>query len=122
MKPPPELLRSKVSSRRCRFERQISSQGGAEPLWSRSGNAIYYRTPSGGVEVASVTAGETFVLGERRGLMSGTDYLTDISHASYDVWPDGNGFLMVKPIGADARPILVHNWGRALREKLAGAR
>jgi hypothetical protein len=46
------------------------------------------------------------------------DYLDDITHASYDVWPDGSGFLMVKSVGAGARPILVHNWGRAMREKL----
>jgi hypothetical protein len=35
------------------------------------------------------------------------------------VWPDGGGFLMLKPVGADARPVLVHNWGRTLHEKLA---
>jgi hypothetical protein len=50
------------------------------------------------------------------------DYLTDVTHTSYDVWPDGSGFLMVKPIGGDTRPVLVHNWGRELRERLAAAK
>jgi Tol biopolymer transport system component len=99
--------------------RQVSNRGGSEPIWSRSGNAIYYRTPTGGAEVATVTAGATFALGERRMVLDGSEYLNDVTHTSYDVWPDGSGFLMVKPVGADARPILVHNWGRLLRDKLA---
>jgi eukaryotic-like serine/threonine-protein kinase len=98
---------------------QVSNQGGAEPIWARSGNAIFYRTLTGGVESAAVTAGPTFEPGQRRALLPPADYLTDITHASYDVWPDGGGFLMVKPVGADARPVLVHNWGRTLHEKLA---
>ncbi|HTI65435.1 MAG TPA: protein kinase, partial [Gemmatimonadaceae bacterium] len=99
--------------------RQVSNQGGAEPIWSRSGNAIYYRIPNGGVEAATVTAGATFTVGERHGVFGTSDYLNDVTHASYDAWPDGDGFLMVKPVGGDGRPILVHNWGRLLREKLA---
>jgi Tol biopolymer transport system component len=98
---------------------QISNQGGSEPIWARSGNAIVYRTPGGGVESAAVTRGALITLGERRELLPPSDFLNDVTHASYDLWPDGNGFLMVKPAGADARPILVHNWGRSLREKLA---
>ena len=101
---------------------QISNQGGSEPLWARSGNAIFYRTAGGGIESAAVTRRATLLVGERRTLLPPADYLTDVTHTSYDVWPDGNGFLMVKPAGADARPILVHNWGRSLREKLAIAR
>jgi hypothetical protein len=98
---------------------QVSNDGGAEPLWSRSGNTIFYRTLFGGVESVSVKAeGTTLTVGERRLVLQPADYLTDITHASYDVWPDGSGFLMVKPVGADARPMLVTNWGRTLREKL----
>jgi len=101
---------------------QISNQGGSEPVWARSGNTIFYRTVGGGVESAAVTRRATILVGERRTVLSPADYLTDVTHASYDLWPDGNGFLMVKPAGGDARPILVHNWGRSLREKLGAAR
>ena len=97
---------------------QVSNQGGEEPLWARSGNTIFYRTLTGGIESAAVTRGTTFTVGERRSILSPADYLSDVTHASYDVWPDGSGFLMVKPVGAEDRPILVHNWGRVLREKL----
>jgi len=101
---------------------QVSTQGGAEPLWSRAGDVIFYRSPSGGVQSAAVTAGTTFAIRERRDVLPPAGYLNDVTHASYDVWPDGSGFLMVKPVGGDARPILVHNWGRELREKLAAGK
>jgi Tol biopolymer transport system component len=101
---------------------QVSNKGGQEPLWSRSGNTIFYRTLDGGIESAIVTPGTPFVVGERRAVLSASDYLSDVTHASYDIWPDGSGFLMVKPVGGDDRPILVHNWGRALREKLAAGK
>ena len=74
------------------------------------------------LESAAVTPGTPFVVGERRAVLPSADYLNDITHASYDVWPDGSGFLMVKPVGADDRPILVHNWGRGLREKLTASK
>jgi eukaryotic-like serine/threonine-protein kinase len=98
---------------------QVSNNGGQEPLWARSGNTIFYRTPTGGLESAAVTRGATITVGERRVALPPADYMDDITHASYDVWPDGSGFLMVKSVSADDRPILVHNWGRTLREKFA---
>ena len=69
-----------------------------------------------------MTAGATFAVGERHVMLQPADYLSDVMHASYDVWPDGSGFLMVKPAGGDARPILVHNWGRELRDELAAGK
>ena len=76
---------------------------------------MYYRGASGNVIAVSVTTGATFSIGERRAVLSG-DYLTDTSHPNYDVAPDGR-FLMLKRAGAEAQTIVVHNWGRELREK-----
>ncbi|HEV8446573.1 MAG TPA: protein kinase [Gemmatimonadaceae bacterium] len=101
---------------------QVSTQGGAEPLWSRSGTTLFYRSLTGGVESATVVAGTTFEVKERRTVLPPADYLTDISHASYDLWPDGNGFLMVKPTGGETRPTLAYNWGRELRDKLSAGK
>ncbi len=96
---------------------QVSSQGGREPLWARSGRALYYRTPAGIVS-AAVTTGATFSIGERRTVLP-AEYQTGVGHPDYDVFPDGSQFLMLKQAGAASKPILVHNWGRELREKLA---
>jgi len=67
-----------------------------------------------------VTTGGRFSIGKRRTVLTG-NYITDASHASYDVAPDGR-FLMLKRAGADAQMIVVHNWGRELREKTAPKR
>ena len=95
---------------------QVSTQGGGEPVWSHSGKELLYRAPSGITSVA-VTTGTTFALHGRRVILSG-DFAEDITHANYDVAPDGR-LLVVKPSGAGASAVLVHNWGRELREKLA---
>jgi Tol biopolymer transport system component/tRNA A-37 threonylcarbamoyl transferase component Bud32 len=96
---------------------QVSNQGGLEPLWARAGRSIFYRTPNGIVSVA-VTPGADIVIGERRTVLSG-DYINDPTHQNYDVSLDGLRFLLLKPTGGESKAIVVHNWGRELREKLA---
>ncbi len=95
---------------------KASDGGGNEPMWGRSGRTLYYRT-SDGVFSVTVTTGAAFSIGERKLVLPGA-YLTDPSHQNYDVSLDGSQFLVLKQADADAKPLLVHNWGRELREKL----
>jgi Tol biopolymer transport system component len=99
---------------------QVSDLGGAEPLWARSGRALYYRTLDGIVSVA-VTTGASVSIGDRRTVLTG-EYLTDPAHADYDVAQDGSQFLMLKRVGGALKGVIVHNWGRELREKLAAGK
>ena len=96
---------------------QVSNQGGLEPLWARSGRSLFYRTPNGIVSVA-VTASSDFAVGERRTVLSG-EYVSDPTHQDYDVSLDGLRFLLLKPTGGESKAIVVHNWSRELRERLA---
>ncbi|MGI8618333.1 MAG: TolB family protein, partial [Gemmatimonadaceae bacterium] len=96
---------------------QVSDSGGAEPIWGRSGRSLYFRGQVGEVIQVGVTTGSAFSIGERAVVLAG-NYLTDASHANYDVAPDGS-FLMLKRAGAESQTIVVHNWGRELREKTA---
>jgi serine/threonine-protein kinase len=99
---------------------QVSDKGGAEAIWGRDGRSLYYRGPLGEVIRVDVTTGASFSIGARTVMLSG-DYLTDSSHPNWDVAPDGR-FLMLKRAGAEAQTIVVHNWGRELREKTARRR
>jgi Tol biopolymer transport system component len=99
---------------------QVSDNGGTEPIWSRSGNALYYRTTNGELIAVTVTTGAQFSVRGRRNVLTG-DYLMDASHADYDVAPDGR-FLLLKRAGAESQTIVVHNWGRELREKTSPRR
>ena len=99
---------------------QVSDAGGSEPIWGKNGRSLYYRRPAGDVAVADVTTGASFSIGQRRVAVTG-EYLTDSSHPNYDVAPDGR-LLMLKRAGAESRTVVVHNWGRELREKTGGGR
>jgi serine/threonine-protein kinase len=99
---------------------QVSTSGGTEPIWGRSGKALYYRDEVGQITEVVVTTGASFSIGDRRVVASG-DYLTDASHANWDVAPNGK-FLLLKRAGAESQTIVVHNWIRELREKTANRR
>jgi serine/threonine-protein kinase len=99
---------------------QVSDLGGTEPIWGKDGKSLYYRGPVGEVMKVDVTTGASFSIGRRQVMLTG-DYLTDSSHPNWDVAPDGR-FLMLKRAGAEAQTIVVHNWGRELREKTANRR
>ena len=101
---------------------QVSNAGGTEPVWARSGRRIYYRSLTAGVESAEVTDGATFAVTGRRTELGPSDYLTDTTHPSWDLWPDESAFLMVKLAGGEGRPILVSNWVRVLRERIAAGK
>ena len=96
---------------------QVSDVGGTEPIWRRSGRSLYYHGPNGEIVEVGVTTGARFSIGARTVVLTG-DYLTDASHADYDVAPNGR-FLMLKRAGAESQTVVVHNWGRELREKTA---
>ncbi|MEX2283401.1 MAG: protein kinase [Gemmatimonadota bacterium] len=98
----------------------VSDNGGTEPIFSRSGRSLFYKGPLGEIIEVGVTTEGGFSIGQRKVVLTG-DYLPDSSHPNWDVSPDGR-FLMLKRAGAEAQTIVVHNWGRELREKAASRR
>jgi serine/threonine-protein kinase len=98
---------------------QVSDSGGTEPIWGRDGRTLYYRGPVGEVIRVGVTTGADFSIGVRTVVLTG-DYLMDSSHPNWDIADDR--FLMLKRAGAEAQTIVVHNWGREVREKTAARR
>ena len=99
---------------------QVSDDGGTEPIWGKDGRSLYYRGPLGEVVKVAVTTGNEFSIAARAVVLTG-DYLTDSSHPNWDVAPNGD-LLLLKRSGAESQTIVVHNWGRELREKTAPRR
>ena len=101
----------------------VSTAGGTRPLWARSGQELFYVSPTGalmrvGVERGPSWAATTPTLQVKEG------YLMDLrfTHGrAYDIAPDGQRFLMIKQgSGADqaAAPrslIVVLNWTEELK-------
>jgi serine/threonine-protein kinase len=99
---------------------QMSREGGSEPVWSRSGAELFYRSGERSNRMMSVSiAYETpLLVSEPRFLFEGDYGLTvPLSHPNYDVTPDGQRFVMVKnhrPRTTELHVVL--NWFGELEE------
>ena len=99
---------------------QISSDGGNEPLWSANGHDLFYRSGDRMMDVDISTEGE-FVAGKPRQLFEGSYALAGGGYvrANYDVSPDGQRFLMLKPVQHKPAPLtqinVVLNWSDELK-------
>ncbi|HSG63552.1 MAG TPA: hypothetical protein VLD39_01060, partial [Gammaproteobacteria bacterium] len=95
---------------------QVSANGGSEPLWSRDGRELFYRNGTV-LMVVAVETSSTFSAGNPEILFEGR-YFGGVGGApqggrAYDVSPDGQRFLMIKPVGtstAAPRIVIVENW------------
>ena len=101
---------------------QVSTAGGMRPLWARSGQELFYVSPTGalmrvGVERASSWAATTPTLLVKEG------YVTNPGNPgrTYDIAPDGQRFLMIKEGGnsdltaAPPQIIVVQHWTEELK-------
>ena len=101
---------------------QISTEGGTEPVWNPKGGEIFYRSGDKMMAVDVSTQG-TFTAGKPRMLFQGPYMLTQITFPYYDVSPDGQRFLMIKPgvqtsTSSLAQIVVVQNWFEELKQKV----
>ena len=95
----------------------VSTNGGYEPVWSRDGRELFYRSGDA-LMVVAVSTRSDFVAGLPRRLFSGDYEQSDTGTAGYDVSPDGRRFLMIQPAQpqrAVTQFNIVLNWFDALR-------
>jgi Tol biopolymer transport system component len=100
---------------------QISTDGGSEPMWNPNGRELFYRSGNNDEKLMAVdiSTQSGFAPGKPHQLFQG-NYLPDpYARANYDVSPDGQRFLMLKPIGqSEAAPTqidVVLNWTEELK-------
>ena len=78
---------------------QVSQSGGSEPVWSRDGRELFYRSAGGAqpmLVAATVEAGATLRIRSRTELFAISTFEFATPHANYDVFPDGRSFVMVR--------------------------
>ncbi len=96
----------------------VSTNGGSEVAWARSGRELFYRDGVGNMVVATVSAQQnSFEVLDRRILFDATPYLGQDDHRLYDVSADGERFVMIS-LGAAAVAgdlIMVSNFHEVLR-------
>ena len=95
----------------------ISRVPSARSTWSPDGRELFYVTDQGRrLMVVPVEPGPSLHVGEATSLFEG-EYFTSLNLRSYDVSPNGERFLRIKPPGAATtetasvpEAILVKNW------------
>jgi serine/threonine-protein kinase len=109
---------------------QISTEGGRQPAWVRSGRELFYVAPDGslmGVPVETSQAGMNFAYGTPIRLVAGDGYYyawntQNNQGRTYDISPDGNRFLRLKEVQLpDSTPpsiVVVQNWLEELKRRV----
>ncbi len=93
----------------------VSAGGGGEPLWSRDGHQLIYRSGNA-LMGATIATTPTLAVTTREQLLSGP-YATEVYHPNYDVTLDGRNFVMVRPVDQNRQLVLVVNWLQELRSR-----
>ncbi len=101
---------------------QLSTNGGDEPVWAKSGQEVFYRSESGmmAVTIEATDGGDELRIGESRLLFDDRFEMSSISGlANYDVSSDGR-FLMVEPEENEgpAQLYVVLNWFEELKRRV----
>jgi eukaryotic-like serine/threonine-protein kinase len=100
---------------------QISTEGGREPVWNPNGRELFYRSGDKMMAV-DVTTQPSFTAGKPRVLFKGQYVPTVTTPANYDVSPDGQRFLMLKPVeqaeAAATQISVVQNWFEELKQRV----
>jgi serine/threonine-protein kinase len=97
---------------------KISSERGTEPIWSKDGKQLYYREANR-VWAADIRTGESLSHGKPRLLFEKQGLVWGSPARNWDLWPDGQGFIMVKEEEIKPQPvtemILIQNWFEELK-------
>jgi serine/threonine-protein kinase len=104
-------------------EIQVSLSGGQEPLWSRDGRELFYRTGVGaGSQLVSarVSTDPQLEVLSRQALFSVADMATATPHVNYDVSPDGQSLVMVR-FNPASRIMIIQNLPELVRKLSGGA-
>jgi Tol biopolymer transport system component len=100
---------------------QISTEGGTEPAWNGNGRELFYRNGDKMMAV-DITTQPGFAAGTPRMLFEGRYERAPFPSTNYDVSPDGQRFLMLKPNeSADAAPTQINvvlNWFEELKRRV----
>ena len=98
----------------------MSVDGGDEPVWSRNGRELFFRSGADIMAVDVRAEGANFSAGPPHRVLTAR-FTPGGDRANYDVTPDGERFVMVVPTGPSApapQLTVVLNWLGAIRDQL----
>jgi eukaryotic-like serine/threonine-protein kinase len=95
---------------------QVSTTGGDQPVWSRDGKRIFFRSDGAFQEITFAPGSPPTVSKARFVFRDTFDDPQSNTHTAYDVFPDGR-FVMIQPTNKSdtAEVVLVVNWLEELK-------
>ncbi|MBA3892979.1 MAG: serine/threonine-protein kinase [Gemmatimonadales bacterium] len=98
---------------------QVSTAGGAEPMWARTGRELLYINGTNEMVSAEIQAGATFSVGRQRTLFPASQFSRPGPVPSYSLSPDDKRLLMVREGEATQQSelIVAENWLEGLKRK-----
>jgi hypothetical protein len=98
---------------------KISNEGGISPIWSKNGSQLFYRNGTGNqVWVVDIRLDGGFSPSKPR-LLFKKQIEIGWPTRNWDLWPEGKGFLILKPEDLEPQPVteifLVENWFEELK-------
>lgn len=103
---------------------QISTNGGATPLWAPDGDELFYHDASEHLLAVPVQTAPTFSRGTPAVVLEGRYQLSGFAGRRYDIDPSGERFLLIKygALGTDSPSFssltFVLNWHQELLERV----
>ena len=97
---------------------QVSTATGTEPVWSRDGSRLFFRSGDS-LMVADVRLLPEFEAARPRALFETPFDSAGVLHAGYDTGPDGTSFVMIRT-GKESTASEIHvilNWHQELKER-----
>ena len=100
---------------------QVSSTGGNQPLWARSGRELFYVAPDGALMTVPVQSHDTTWSAGTATKLFAASYFTGGIARGYDVSSDGQRFVMIKEgggtdqIASASQIIVVQHWAEELK-------
>jgi Tol biopolymer transport system component len=94
---------------------QVSSDGGTQPVWARDRKEIFFRNGTS-MFVADVRTDGVFSSGRPRELFRNPNFTSRVNIVDYDVFPDGQHFVMVEEVtqSGSAQLQVITDWSRLL--------
>ena len=96
---------------------RVSTNGGTEPVWARSGAELFYRQGDRALMAVSVRGGPSLQVGAPA--VQAQIQLDTEGGTNYDVSPDGRRFVAIENLDTtSASIVIVQNWLEELRQRV----
>jgi serine/threonine-protein kinase len=99
-------------------KRQVSVNGGTEPLWSLDGDELFYRGRDGAFYSVAIRTSPSLSVGQHTILFADA-YVKNPQHTNYDLIPGDGRFVLLGGAAQSTDLVVVLNWQEEVKGRMA---